>query len=309
MDPASHVIVGIALSKAMQPYIGASNMITAAFALGSLLPDADIVLQKWGDYFYLRNHRGASHSIVGIVIGSLLTSAVLAGINGNADLFAYFVCCFFGAMAHVGLDIFNSYGAEILWPLSCRKFTLNLLPIFDPVIAAALLGYIFVSSRAGTILIFIAIAYIVLRLLMKLSVRIRLNNMYFGEYKKIYVLPSTTRLFNWHFVVCMDKCNIVGEASTMCKKIKIFRELPELEHSIAEKIEDTLISKFFKKFTPLCHVTCRKTTDGILEFLLIDMRYFIKNNFLHHATAILGPDYKIVGEFFQPYNIKRKIEI
>lgn len=309
MDPISHIIGGIALSKAAQPYVNAGNMITTAFVIGSLLPDADIILQRWGDYRYLKNHRGASHSLIGIAAASLFVAAILTSISTNNGFITLFLCCFIGGIGHVTLDIFNSYGVEVLWPLVNKKVTLSSLPIIDPIIIGTLIGYIFSPRKIGLSFIFAGLTYIALRMAMKFAARFKLSKIYKGKHRRIHILPSTTRIFNWHFIIDNKESNIIGEINASLKKIRIFRELPKVEEDLSCKIKDTVILNFFKKFTPLYHISYKKIGGEISEFLLTDMRYFIRNNFLHHATAIFDSENNLLKAFFQPYSIQRKVEI
>lgn len=63
MDPITHGVVGLAIAA----FTGETVSIASPYAMGSLLgaviPDADIIMQVKGDYSYLKNHRGMSHSI------------------------------------------------------------------------------------------------------------------------------------------------------------------------------------------------------------------------------------------------------
>lgn len=309
MDPVSHLVTGLVIAKLAAPATGGGGTATAAFVIGSLMPDADIMLQKWGDYAYLKNHRGPSHSIIGLIAGSLLAGLTLAFIIGGIDFFSAFLCCMAGGLGHVAFDMLNSYGAGILWPLSNKKYALSILPIFDPFVAGFFIGYI--AAPAGLQEYFIAagLLYIVSRAFMRMMVRKRLLRRFRKECRRIFILPSTTRLFRWHFVIDQSNCRIVGEVSAFLRKIKIFTKLEKIEETLEEKVTTTAVGRFFKEFTPIYHITCTKIGDGILEFMLTDMRYFLRNNFLHHATAVLDKEFKPLKELFQPYSLNRKIEI
>lgn len=309
MDPVSHLVTGLAIAKLVVPLAGCGRTATAAFVIGSLMPDADIMLQRWGDYAYLKNHRGPSHSILGLLAGSLLTGLVLAFAVGGIDFSRAFLFCLAGGTGHVIFDMLNSYGAGILWPLSNKKYALSILPIFDPFVVGSLIGYIAAPTEIQAYFFAAGLLYIASRALMRMIVQKRLFRKFRKECRRIFILPSTTRLFRWHFVIDKNGCSIVGEASTFFRKIKIFMRLEKIEETLAEKVAETAVGKFFKEFTPIYHVTCRKIGDGILEFMLIDMRYFLRNNFLHHATAILDKEFKPLKELFQPYSLSRKIEI
>jgi inner membrane protein len=47
------------------------------------------------------------------------------------------------------------------------------------------------------------------------------------------------------------------------------------------------IGKFFKEFTPFMYIKYVKTTEGV-RANFFDLRYFIKNRFLHNGTLVLN---------------------
>ena len=72
MDLLTHGVVGLALGS----LTGASGIIDNPLAIGSIIgsiiPDGDIIYQLKGDYTYLKNHSGTSHSIIMGAIISLI---------------------------------------------------------------------------------------------------------------------------------------------------------------------------------------------------------------------------------------------
>ena len=146
MDPISHAIIGGALSLVNGGEISANNPFLIASMLGAVSPDFDIVYRLKGEVKYLREHRGFSHSIPGLVILSAGICAVLSLIYPAAALQELFLWAFVGAFSHTFFDYLNSYGVELFGPLSKRKFTLNLLQIADPIILI-LMGLSFVFAH------------------------------------------------------------------------------------------------------------------------------------------------------------------
>ncbi|HEX5484281.1 MAG TPA: metal-dependent hydrolase, partial [Terriglobia bacterium] len=64
MDNLTHTLVGIALGQAGLKRKSRYAML--ALIIGSNLPDADIVTALHGGVDYLKNHRGITHSLLGL---------------------------------------------------------------------------------------------------------------------------------------------------------------------------------------------------------------------------------------------------
>ena len=79
MDLITHTIVGSASYKIMtQKEICIEDPGFIAAAIGTIIPDIDIITHLLGDIPYFKYHRGATHSIIGIVILSLLNGFFLS---------------------------------------------------------------------------------------------------------------------------------------------------------------------------------------------------------------------------------------
>lgn len=68
------------------------------------------------------------------------------------------------------------------------------------------------------------------------------------------------------------------------------------------------IGKFFKEFTPFMYIKYEKTTEGV-RANFFDLRYFIKNRFLHNGTVTLNNEMEPVEAAFHPYSPNRNITI
>lgn len=308
MDPVTHAVIGAAMAKITGNTMSITDPATVAIVIGAVFPDSDILMQKWGDYAYLKNHRGASHSIFGLAASALLISAVLCGIYHEANIFSLFLWAFLGCFSHTFFDVFNSYGAKLLWPFTNRKFSLSLMLVFDPIFLGTLVGY--VASQDNKQYIFLAAfaIHMVSRALMRLYVVIQLRNRFKDICDRISILPSMSGLFRWSFILENDACNIVGERNILRRSVKIIRKLYKLEEENLEKVLVSPVGQFFKEFTPLFHIAAEKA-DGVTRYIFIDMRYYLRNNFLHHAILELDENDSIIKASFNPYSIKRSCDI
>ena len=83
MDPISHGLVGMVLGLKAGGSISLANGLMMSSLVGSILPDLDIVFLLRGDFTYLQQHRGISHSLPGAVflsgLGALTLSPIYSG--------------------------------------------------------------------------------------------------------------------------------------------------------------------------------------------------------------------------------------
>lgn len=106
------------------------------------LPDLDILAYPWLDQVgQLRWHRGLSHSILVIVLASLLLAKPLALLHRRKNVHpreaAWFV--FWIWSTHVLIDVFTTYGTQIFEPFSDTRVATNNFFIIDPLFTLPLL--------------------------------------------------------------------------------------------------------------------------------------------------------------------------
>ncbi len=308
MDPVTHAAIGLAVSKISGNGMVLSNPITIGTIAGAVFPDIDIVMQKWGDYAYLKNHRGITHSVPGIAISALIISAILKVFFPGVNMLELYLWSAAGGLSHVIIDLFNIYGAKLLWPLIKKKFSLSLLLTFDPFLLGLIGGYILSGDLLQNVFLGLIPVYLAVRAIMKLGSVKSLMRMFGSGFKSISVLPSLNGFFRWHFIIETDTHNIVGEKSMLRKGVRIIRKLDKLQDEVLNRVVVSRIGEFFNEFTPLSHIACEKK-DGIKRYIFIDMRYYVRNNFLHHAVLEMDKNNRIVRQSFNPYSMKRSCPI
>jgi inner membrane protein len=156
VDNLTHSLVGLAAAKAglerQTPYA------TLACIIAANLPDIDIVALVRGPSFYLANHRGITHSLVGTFTLALIfpllffaverLSARMRGREPRASLRGLFVCSLLLSATHPLLDWTNSYGLRPFLPWDGRWIYGDLLFIVDPWIWLTLGGACFLVTAA-----------------------------------------------------------------------------------------------------------------------------------------------------------------
>lgn len=174
MDPITHALVGLATGSLSGGGGVLSNPLALGCLIGSVIPDADIIMQYWGDYVYLKHHRGASHSLLGMAAISVGVAFLIHLLFPGISYLSILLWTYIGCLTHVSLDIFNSYGAKLFWPFWDKKLGSGLMLSFDPfLIVIVTLVYLLraVNPLYSIIGLFAFVVYILFRQFRKIRVR------------------------------------------------------------------------------------------------------------------------------------------
>ena len=132
MDSLTQIVLGIATAE----LVAGKKLQNKTFLYGAVLgtiPDLDIIVGKFmSDVNGVAIHRGLSHSILFFLFLSPIFGWVISKIEKNSISFKSTSLLAFWCLAtHVLLDIFTSWGTQILWPLDYR-FALKTIFVIDP---------------------------------------------------------------------------------------------------------------------------------------------------------------------------------
>ncbi|MDQ1560334.1 MAG: inner membrane protein [Pyrinomonadaceae bacterium] len=140
MDNLTHTLVGLTAAKAGLERL--SPGATAVCLLAANAPDADILAAFGGSWFYLKHHRGITHSIVGTLAIALIIPllfyagdrivARLRGRRPGVRLRGLVVASLVVSASHPLMDWTNNYGVRPLLPWDGRWFYGDLVYIVDP---------------------------------------------------------------------------------------------------------------------------------------------------------------------------------
>jgi len=153
MDTITHIVLGAALGEVLAgEKLGKKALLIGAIA--GNLPDIDFVASFWLDsardvWF----HRGITHSLLFVVVISLLLAWVAGRAEGSAWVdrpgragrsaavmtFKQW-WLFFGVqmLVHIFIDAFNAYGTGWFEPFSSYRVTFNVLFVADPLYSCPL---------------------------------------------------------------------------------------------------------------------------------------------------------------------------
>lgn len=136
MDPLTHALSGAIIAKGIprQPLPRGSVWLLVGMAM---LPDIDIVLKLVSDTFYLRHHRGVTHSVLMLPMWLWLIYSLLPRQQKQYRIMPWLI----GAtlLMHIFLDLVTSFGTMSYAPFSDARESFDLIFIIDPIFTALLL--------------------------------------------------------------------------------------------------------------------------------------------------------------------------
>lgn len=138
MDNLTHTLTGIALGQAGLKR--KTRLAMLGLIIASNFPDADIIAASRGSLAYLKNHRGITHSLLGLTVGAAFLAVILYALGRRTapkkdtpplSMKWLFMVCWIGAAVHVLMDFTNQYGIRPFLPFSGRWYAWDIMPIID----------------------------------------------------------------------------------------------------------------------------------------------------------------------------------
>jgi len=162
MDPVTHTLLGASVGYAVG---GRTLGRTAALAgaLAAFVPDADIFIRSAADPLVaIEHHRGFSHALAFAPLGAALVAALwCVRARWRAQWGRLWLVCLAAYVSHCLLDAATSYGTQLLWPFTPRRFGWDLISIIDPLFTltlAAGLAWALTVQRRRPVLAALAVA-------------------------------------------------------------------------------------------------------------------------------------------------------
>jgi len=280
MDSITQAALGAVVGEAVLGQKLGNRALVWGAALGTL-PDLDVLLSPLLDTAgELIQHRGASHSLLVMVIASFVMAPLLAklwhkdGVNkARAGWFVFWVWS-----THVLIDCFTVYGTSVLWPFSDHRVGFNNLFIIDVFYTGPLLATIAWLAwlrkpeqrhRRMRLCLWglgISTAYVVLSLIAK-----GVASYGFGgdlerrgiAYEKRMEAPTPFNIFLWRAVVDCDDNFLVGYKSVFESPSAPVRwTVYPKGHSVAAPFHDAREVETIKWFSQGYWIA-RPQTDGV----------------------------------------------
>ncbi|KAA0544942.1 metal-dependent hydrolase [Bacillus sp. BGMRC 2118] len=322
MDTGTHFVMGIALGgiATLDPVI-AQDSVTANAVLfgtiaGSQAPDLDTILKLRNNAYYIRNHRGITHSIPAVILWPLLITGLISLFAPGANIFHLWIWTFIAVILHVFVDIFNAYGTQALRPFSRKWVALGVINTFDPFIFFMhIVGIVVWQLGLDPALTFLGVftiiaIYYVIRYRMKLNVANAVKNL-LPDATDIIISP--TYYFNqWHVAVKSEKHFYVIRA--VRGKIEIQdtfdrQPIPDIPVINAACKDDNLAA--FLSFSPVYRWEAFEYKEHY-EVRFIDLRYRSKGYYPFVAVVKLDFHLNILNSYtgwiFSEKKLRKKLE-
>ena len=131
MDPVSHALFG-RLIAGFDRRVSLGPGSRAAFVLGALAPDLDILLVPRGWDVYLNAHQAWTHSLALSPVVGLLVAGVVRLVSKSAKLDRVWIAAWIGVVAgHLLFDLVSGSDMQLFWPVLSTRFSPHLLAMSD----------------------------------------------------------------------------------------------------------------------------------------------------------------------------------
>lgn len=302
LDPITHGLIGAAVSTIAGHPINLNDPIFIGATLGAMLPDLDIAAHLKGRLNYLLKHRGKSHSLPALGLMSLGLSSLLHFFYPETSWNSVFFWTLAGTLSHGLIDVLNPFGAQLLWPFTKKKFTLNMITLSDPVIfafflAAALLNHSQYAFQTSVSAFAISAFYLISRQYGRQQLKKMIMSIYKLQNKReVKILPALYKPFSWNFLIVQDHQVRIGTIRGHHPQIE--RVLPNWDQAdpyIATAMDGAL-AEVFDQFTPYYHVVSEYDQERTVNF--VDLRYWGKDDFIYSGQVRMNDSGEIAQETF-----------
>jgi inner membrane protein len=236
MDSLTQIFLGIAVAE----LCAGKELKNKTFLYGAILgamPDLDILIGLLLDPVNaVMIHRGISHSILLFLMLSPFIGVLISKIeNKRITAFKATFMAFWCLLTHVLLDMFTSWGTQILWPLE-KRFALKTIFVIDPLYTIPLLVAIIMTWRVSDSFLrkkyikrglLISSMYLALTCLVKLYVLNQFERTLKKEritYSEIIVKPTAFNIILWNANIATENAYLLGDYSLFDSQAISFTE-------------------------------------------------------------------------------------
>ncbi|OXS78118.1 metal-dependent hydrolase [Domibacillus enclensis] len=322
MDTGTHIVMGFALGglATLDPVVAADPVtkyaVMTAAVIGSQAPDIDTILKLRNNAVYIRNHRGATHSIPAVLLWPLLITGALFFVFPDANMLHLWLWSQIAVFLHVFVDIFNSYGTQALRPFSSRWVALGVINTFDSFIftmhvIGLLLWWLAGFDPAMTFIIIYSVLflYYILRFQMQAAIRHSVRRL-IPDAEEIIIAP-TIRFNQWRIAVkTPDHFYVARGFRRSVTILDKYKRVPVPDSTLFEAAKKDKNLGAFLHFSPVYRWEMAEY-DDCYEVKFIDLRYRSKEYYPFVAVVQLDLDYNIIGSYtgwiFSEEKLRKKL--
>ncbi len=289
MDSFTQIILGIATAEA----IAGKKLQNKTFLYGAILgtiPDLDIIMGKFMSAIDgVIIHRGLSHSLLFLLfISPLLGWLISKNEKGKIDFKSATWLSFGCLLTHVLLDLFTSWGTQILWPLE-QRFALKTIFVIDPLYTVPLLiSLIYIWRNKEFFLrrrylyrgLIISTSYLLLTCILKLIIVQRFEKALKNQnitYNELIVKPTALNTILWNANVAVKDGYLLANYSFLDSQPISFTFFPK-NKTLENRLSQT---NDFKKLQLISEGWFTITEEN-KELYFNDLRFGLLNDDAQH---------------------------
>jgi len=308
MDNLTHGLVGLGLSAIRKTnnfdFREPVNQkaVFWATALGSQFPDLDIVFRLVSDVAYLQNHRGITHSLVGLMAIPLIITGFMKFFFPVVKARIIYFWAWVATGIHICLDLLTSYGTMALWPLNTARYAWDVLMIIDPLIIVVFYIAMFLTRKTSlnkrkvyATVFAVTIIYV--------SSRAFIQHQLFQDVARAFspktqivrtsVIPNLLGYNKWHFVVETRDKYYIGTTSFWPRNITVREELRKPRNRVIEAAVQTPVAQIFNDFARYPYPRFQKEADRYLV-TWADLRYSFNHRSPFSAYVSLDKNLRVI---------------
>lgn len=323
MDTGTHIVMGVAISglATLDPAVSQDpalfNAVFVGAIVGSHAPDFDTVLKLRNNAAYIRNHRGATHSIPAVVLWGFLISGLIYSFVPEVSYLHLWAWIALAVAIHVFVDIFNAYGTQALRPFSNRWVALGFINTFDPYIfflhIAGIIAWLLGATPGYTWLVIYAVIllYYMKRYIDKKEIVRKIYD-FFPDTVQVATSP-TMKQNNWRVAITTKTHFYVGSVDN--GHIQIIDEFERVPLPQSEMMDLAKTDKNIAAFLSFSPVYRWEINDGddFTEVRFIDLRYRSKGYYPFVAVVHIDDNKRIMSSYtgwiFSEYKLQNKLNI
>ncbi|NRT10471.1 metal-dependent hydrolase [Flavobacterium sp. 14A] len=227
MDSLTQIVLGIAVAE----ICAATELKNRTFLYGAILgtiPDLDVIIgMLLNPVDGVMIHRGISHSLfLFLFLSPFLGWLISKNEHYKITVIKATIMVFWCLFTHVLLDMFTSWGTQILWPLE-NRFALKTIFVIDPLYTIPLLlSLIFIWKAKNVLLrrkyvrrgLVISSSYLLLTAAVKLYTLNKFEKALQSQditYSQIIVKPTAFNIILWNANVATDSQYLLSDYSLL----------------------------------------------------------------------------------------------
>ena len=231
MDPITHAALGASCSQAVFGKYNKSIPWQVG-ALAAMAPDLDIFIRFHNNPLSMELwHRHFTHSVFFIPLGGVLVTLFLLCFSRYRKYWKITLgAALVGYATHGFLDALTSYGTLLLWPLSYKRISWDIVAIVDPIVTLPLiLGVVWSvihQDQKGVVLGLLFASFIVLFNTLQHQRALQAIQDFATQQKlrlrSIRAMPELASSFYWRAIAKNNHCLLIKRVHTpLLKKSSI----------------------------------------------------------------------------------------